>query len=123
MVVSAGLLVAAVPAMPHHSFAAEFDANKPLNLHGTITKIEWTNPHAWFYIDVKGVDGTVVNWGVEGGSPNVLLRRGFNRDSVKLGTEVVVNGFQAKDGSNRLNGNDITLTDGKKLFLGSSRGN
>lgn len=117
---SIGMLITAVPGLAHHSFAAEFSANKPIKLQGTVVKMEWINPHAWIYIDVKGVDGKVVTWMIEGGSPNTLLRRGFSKDSVKAGVEIVVDGFQAKDGSNRANGRAITFTDGKQLFLGSS---
>jgi Family of unknown function (DUF6152) len=116
----AGLLLTAVSASAHHSFAAEFSANKPIKLQGTIVKIEWINPHSWFYIDVTGSTGKTVTWMIEGGSPNTLLRRGFTRDSVKVGAEIVVDGFQAKDGSNRANGRGITFTDGKQLFMGSS---
>jgi len=119
-VLTAFLLLSAVSAMAHHSFAAEFSANKPIKLQGTVVKVEWINPHAWIYIDVKGPDGKVVTWMIEGGSPNTLMRRGFAKDSVKLGAEIVVDGFQAKDGSNRANGRGITFADGKQLFLGSS---
>lgn len=104
----------------HHSFAAEFDGQKPVTLKGIITKMEWTNPHAWLHIDVKGTDGKVVPWMIEGGAPNALLRRGWNRESVAPGTAVVVQGFRARDGSNRASGGDVTLPDGKKLFLGST---
>lgn len=103
----------------HHSFAAEFDGSKPVTLKGTVTKMEWTNPHAWLHLDVKGPDGKVVAWMVEGGAPNALLRRGWNRNSVTAGTAVVVLGFRARDGSNRANGREVTLPDGKKLFIGS----
>src|SRR5215831_20324734 len=108
------------PALAHHAFAAEFDAKKPVHLEGVLTKVELINPHAWIHIDVKGPDGKVTSWMVEAGSPNVLLRRGFNKNSVPKGTQVVVEGYQSKDGSMRANGRDITLPDGKKLFLGSS---
>ena len=111
---------AAVPVIAHHSFAAEFDAKKPVKLQGTVTKMEWINPHSWIHIDVKTPDGKVERWMVEGGAPNALLRRGWNKNSLPEGTEIIVEGFQAKDGSNRANGRDITFPDGKKLFVGSS---
>jgi uncharacterized protein DUF6152 len=112
--------LATVPVWAHHSFAAEFDAGKPVKLTGTVTEMEWINPHSWIHMDVKGPDGKVTAWMVEGGSPNALLRRGFTKDSLPAGSEVVVEGYQAKDGSNRANGRDITFADGRKLFLGSA---
>jgi hypothetical protein len=112
--------VAAVPVIAHHSFAAEFDAKKPVKLRGTVTKMEWINPHSWIHIDVKTPDGKVEQWMVEGGAPNALLRRGWNKNSLLPGTEIFVEGFQAKDGALRANGRDITFPDGKKLFVGSS---
>lgn len=120
MFLAAGLILAAVPSWAHHAFAAEFDAKKPLHFRGVVTKVELINPHTWIHIDVKGEDGNVVNWMFEAGSPNVLLRRGFTKASVPQGTEVIVDGYQSKDGSNRANGRDITLPDGRKLFLGST---
>jgi hypothetical protein len=111
---------AAVPVIAHHSFAAEFDAKKPVKLRGTVTKMEWINPHSWIHIDVKTPDGKVQKWMVEGGAPNALLRRGWNKNSLLPGTEIFVEGFQAKDGALRANGRDITFPDGKKLFVGSS---
>ena len=114
------MLAAGAPIAAHHSFAAEFDGGKPVTLRGTITKMEWTNPHAWLHIDVKGPDGKVVAWMIEGGAPNALLRRGWNRESVAPGAAVVVQGFRARDGSNRASGGDVTLPDGKKLFIGST---
>ena len=122
VVAGAALVVtaAAVPVIAHHSFAAEFDAKRPVKLRGTVTKMEWINPHSWIHIDVKTADGKTEKWMVEGGAPNALLRRGWNKNSLLPGTEIMVEGFQAKDGATRANGRDITFPDGKKLFVGSS---
>ena len=114
------LVGTAMPVVAHHAFAAEFDANSPVEFSGTVTKVEWINPHVWIHLDVKKDDGTVENWAFEAGTPNVLFRRGFTRNSLLPGTDVLVDGYQAKDGTNRANGRDITLADGTKLFLGSS---
>ncbi len=118
--VAALTILGGAEAWAHHAFAAEFDAKKPVKLRGTVTKMEWINPHAWIHVDVKKADGTVDEWMVEAGTPNTLLRRGFTRDSLKPGTEIIVDGYQSKDGSLRANGRDVTLPDGKTLFLGSS---
>jgi len=113
------LLLAALPLFAHHAFTAEFDAKKPLKLRGTVAKVELINPHSWIHIDVKNPDGTTTRWMIEGGTPNTLLRRGFTKNSLPAGTEILVDGYQAKDGSNRANGRDLTFPDGKKIFLGS----
>ena len=107
-------------ASAHHAFAAEFDSKKPIKFTGTVTKMLWVNPHAWIYMDVKQPDGTVEEWMIEAGTPNTLLRRGFTKESLQPGTEIVVDGFQAKDGARRANGRDVTLPNGKVLFIGSS---
>jgi hypothetical protein len=109
-----------IPTWAHHAFSAEFDEKKPLKLVGRVTKMDWINPHAWIHMDVKGDDGKVVSWMVELGPPNALLKRGWNKNSLPEGTEIVVDGYQSKDGELRLNGRDLTFPDGKKLFAGSS---
>jgi hypothetical protein len=119
-IAGASVLSVAAPLLAHHAFSAEFDAKAPVTLQGPITKVEWINPHAWIHIDVKNEDGTVTKWMVEGGTPNTLFRRGFTKDSLKAGTEIIVDGFRAKNGANRANGRDLMLPDGRRLFLGSS---
>ncbi|HXB70839.1 MAG TPA: DUF6152 family protein [Candidatus Acidoferrales bacterium] len=118
--VSAGLFLAVSPVRAHHAFAAEFDANRPIKLRGTVVKLDWINPHSWIHIDVKGEDGKAVSWMIEGGSPNALLRLGFTKDALPLGSEILVEGFQAKDGSNRGVGKSVSFADGRRLFLGGS---
>ena len=114
------LALAVVPAWAHHAFAAEFDANKEIKFNATVTSMEWTNPHVWIHVDVKQPDGKIEKWAIEAGTPNVLFRRGFTKQSLQPGTQIVVDGYRAKDGSHRANGRDLTLPDGRTLFLGSS---
>jgi hypothetical protein len=121
LAVAFAVTVAATPAMAHHSFAAEFDANRPVKLKGTVTKIEWMNPHAYFYIEVKDESGKVTNWGLEMGSPNGLMRQGWTRNSMKIGDEIVVEGSQAKDGSDIANARSVVLGSGERLFAASSQ--
>jgi hypothetical protein len=116
----AAAILAAVPARAHHAFAAEFDINQPVKLQGKVAKMEWVNPHAWIHVDVTAPDGKVTSWMVEGGSPNILLRRGFTKESLLPGTEITVEGYRAKNGENWANGSNITFKDGKRLFLGGS---
>ena len=117
--VGLALVVAGGPVLAHHAFSAQFDASKPISIKGTITKMEWTNPHSWLYVDVKGPDGKTVNWEVEFGPPNNLYRAGWSKRDLPVGVEVTITGFQSKDGRPSANGNDIVLPDGKKLFAGN----
>ena len=120
IIIAALIALAAVPVIAHHAFSAEFDAKRPLTLEGKVIKMEWINPHAWIHIEVEKDDGKTETWMVEGGTPNTLLRRGFTKNSLTPGSEIKVDGYQAKDGSMRANGRDLTFKDGRKLFLGSS---
>jgi Family of unknown function (DUF6152) len=120
LVVGGWMLQAAGPVSAHHAFAAEFAADKPVTLRGTVTKMEWINPHTWVHVDVKGPDGKVTSWMIEGGPPNSLVRRGFTKEALPVGSEILVEGFQARDGSPRANGRDLVFADGRKLFMGSS---
>jgi hypothetical protein len=120
VLVAGGLLLVAAPVWAHHAFSAEFDVAKPLKLRGTLTKWEMINPHSWFHIDVKDADGKVVPWMIEGGSPNQLIRLGVTKKSLAIGTELLIDAYHAKDGTNKAVGRNFTFTDGKRLFLGGS---
>ena len=120
LIAGAGLVVATTRTSAHHAFAAEFDASKPIKLRGTVVKMEWINPHTWIHLDVKTPKGTVERWMIEGGPPNALYRRGFTQKSLPNGSEILVEGFRAKDGSLKGNGRDLTFADGRRLFVGSS---
>ncbi len=113
------LFLGTAPVMAHHAFSSEFDGNRPVELTGTVTRMAWVNPHAWIYMDVQQPDGTVEQWMVEGGTPNTLVRRGLRRSDLPAGTEIKVSGFRSKDGTMRANGTNITLADGRQLFIGS----
>jgi len=117
---AAGLLLAALPVLAHHSFAAEYDKDKPIKLTGTVTKLEWMNPHARFYVDVKDDQGTVTNWEFELAALNALIRKGWNRNSLKPGDVITVDGFLAKDGSHLVNAKSVVMADGKTVFVGSA---
>jgi hypothetical protein len=114
------MLLSSAPVAGHHSFAAEYDGNKPITLRGTVVKMEWINPHAWIHVDVKEANGTVTRWMIEGAAPNALIRRGWNRNSLQPGVEITIEGYLAKDGSKMANGREMTLPDGRRLFAGSS---
>jgi hypothetical protein len=116
----AALVVATSIVQAHHSFVAEYDGNKPVKVSGTVTKVEWTNPHIWFYVDVKDSTGKVTNWGFSGGSPGILMRRGIPRNALKAGDEVVVEGFRARDGSNNASGGRVTFADGRQVFTAAA---
>ena len=118
-IASLGVMLFATSLVAHHAFSAEFDQNKPVMLEGSVTKADWTNPHAWIYIDVKGADGTVVNWAIEMGPPNALLRRGWKKSSMQVGAVIKVEGFAAKNGKEFANATNITMPDGTKIFAGT----
>lgn len=122
VLLAAGWLAApgAPAALAHHAFTAEFDGTKPVTLEGVVTRMDWVNPHSWIYIDVPRADGSVEQWEVEAGAPNAMFRRGWNKNSIPVGTEIVVEGYRAKNGKNIANGRNVTFPDGRKMFVGSS---
>jgi hypothetical protein len=120
LIAAAGLSIGALPLAAHHSFAAEYDSKQQVTLEGVVTKVEWMNPHTWFYLDVKGGDGKVLNWSIEGANPNALARRGWRKNSLKVGDKVTVVAYRAKDGSTTVNARTIVMADGQKVFAGSS---
>jgi hypothetical protein len=120
LIAAAALLAVSAQLVAHHAFSAEFDDKKPVQLRGNVTKMEWINPHAWLHISVKSASGQVTNWDIELGPPNALVKRGWTKESIPVGKEVIVDGYMSKDGSNRANGRDVTLPDGRKLFAASS---